>query len=373
MKKYFRIFVILSTFALPASGEEAAPASGEEIKITKHQNSSIQVQYTLDEFCDSEGYVEKINGRHIGSNGYVPSLGEIELQCKSTGNGIVTVRCYKYKKWNNIVREKITNAFAHHCDPNKKKTSQGNTENNLTRPDSHLSQAGLCTNTNGEWTDNKCTCKPQNGTYYKFDQVGGCYIEDDYRTKRESKKAEQKETQQQKEECLKFALNKWDNKTKTCVCKNDDPDYKMQNGKCTLTADALARMKDTDEEYDTTVELLDSVKQQFCKDSGGEWKNDKCKCKNGYKLSDHKCIATDKQKQKEAKAAERKQLAKDCDIAGGKIIAGKCKCNDNKKIYDPETITCISKTAKYDAALNILNTLNSTLDTTMAKFNKPQE
>lgn len=277
MKKYFRIFIILSTFAVPASGEEAVPASGEEIKIKKHQNSSIQVQYTLDEFCDSDGYVEKINGTHIGSNGYVPSLGEIELQCKQTGNGIVIVRCYKYKKLNDTVRNKIRTEFAYHCDTNKKKTSQVNIENNLTRPDSHLSQAELCTNTNGEWTDNKCTCKPQNGTYYKFDQVGGCYIEDDYRTKRESKKAEQK--------------------TKT----------------------------------------------------------------------------EQKKKEKEAKAAEQKQLAKECDTAGGKIIAGKCKCNDKTKIYDPETKSCISKTANYDAALNILNTLNNTLDTTMAKFNKPQE
>lgn len=290
MKKYFTIFVILSTFAVPASGEE--------IKIKKHQNSSIQVQYTLDEFCDSDGYVEKINGTHIGSNGYVPSLGEIELQCKSTGNGIVTVRCYKYKKLNDTVRKKIRDAFKHHCDPNKKKTSQVNIENNLTRPDSHLSQAELCTNTNGEWTNNKCTCKPQNGTYYKFDQVGGCYIEDDYRTKRESKKAEQKtKTEQQKKE----------------------KEAKKAEQKAKKALDKQA-----------------------------------------------------KSEEKEAKAAKQEQMAKDCNTAGGKIIAGKCKCNDNKKIYDPETITCISKTANYDAALNILNTLNNTLDTTMAKFNKPQ-
>ena len=362
MKKFFGIFIILSTFAVPASGEE--------IKITKHQNSSLQVQFTLEEFCDSEGYVEKINGRHIGSNGYVPSLGEIELQCKSTGNGIVTVGCYKYKKWNDTVSKKIINAFTHHCDPNEKKTSEVHINKNLTRPTSHLNQEKLCTKTDGEWKGNKCTCKPRNGTYYKFDQVGGCYIEDDYRTKQESKKAEQKETQQQKEECLKFELNKWDNKTKTCVCKNNDPDYEMQNGRCMLTTAARERMENADEEPDTSVELSTSAKEKLCRDSGGEWKPNKCKCKNGYKLTDNKCVATDKQKQKEEKAAAKKQLASDCATAGGKIIAGKCKCNDNKKIYDPETITCISKTANYDAAINILNKINSALDETMTKLSK---
>ena len=132
---------------------------------------------------------------------------------------------------------------------------------------------------------------------------------------------------QQKEECLKYELNKWDINTETCVCKNDDPDYKMQNGRCMLTTAALERMENADEAPDTSVELSTSTKEQ---------------------------------------------MAKDCNTAGGKIIADKCECNDSEQIYDPETITCISKTANYDAALNILNTLNSALDKTMAKLDKPQ-
>ena len=406
MKKFFGIFIILSTFAVPAFSEQR--------KI-----SPALAEARLEKYCDSQGY--RVYDDQYKK--YVASLGEVTTDCKSSP-AIVTIGCYTYKKMDDNTKKKIHTEFAKTCSSNKTNTVK--ILSDLQRPTNHLSQAELCKETDGEWKDNKCTCNPKDGIYYKYDKTSGCSIKDEYRTKQESKKAEQKaKTEQQKADCESFALNKWtgtkcvcknndpdykmqngrctltkkaldkqakaeekeeleytkekclyyelnhwDEKNQKCVCKNNDPDYEMQNDRCMLTTAARKRMENADEEPDTSVELSTSAKEKLCRDSGGEWKPNKCKCKNGYKLTDNKCVATDKQKQKEEKAAAKKQLASDCATAGGEIKAGKCKCNDNKKIYDPDTIKCISKTANYNAAVDILKQINSALDETMTKLSK---
>ena len=307
MKKFFGIFIILSTFAMPAISDEfVTPANKDEIvtramlaMTDEYKNSSETVQslYPMSDFCDSEGYVERDRYR------YLPSLGEISKNCRATPASI-TISCYKYKKIDNI-EEKITREFSDSCGGGKKVNVIIN--KNLTRPATHLSQEKLCSKTNGEWKNNKCTCNPKDGIYYKYDKLSGCSIKDEIRTKQESKKAEQKaKTEQQKKE----------------------------------KEDKKAEQK--------------AKKEQQKKEKEDKKAEQKAK----------------KEQQKKEKEAAQKQLASDCATAGGKIIAGKCKCNDNKKIYDPDTKSCISKTANYDAAINILNKINSALDETMTKLSK---
>lgn len=266
MKNFFGIFIILSTFAIPAISFE-------------HENSSSYIQRTFD-FCDSEGYVERTRVSSMYPYSYFHSLGTYSENCDATPAS-VTISCYKYKKIDNI-EEKITQEFSNSCDGKKVNVI---INKNLTRPASHLSQAKLCDITNGEWENNKCTCNPRKGTYYKYDKLSGCSIIDESRTKKEAKKAEQKAKAEEKE------AKKTEQKAK-------------------------------------------------------------------------------KEQQKKEKEAAKKQLASDCATAGGEIKAGKCKCNDNKKIYDPKTIKCISKTANYNAAVDILKQINSALDETMTKLSK---
>ena len=278
MKKFFGIFIILSTFAMPAISDEfVTPANKDEIvtramlaMTDEYKNSSETVQslYPMSDFCDSEGYVERDRYR------YLPSLGEISKNCRATPASI-TISCYKYKKIDNI-EEKITREFSDSCGGGKKVNVIIN--KNLTRPATHLSQEKLCSKTNGEWKNNKCTCNPKDGIYNKYDKLSGCSIKDEFRKKKEQQKKEKE----------------------------------------------------------------DKKAEQKAK----------------------------KEQQKKEKEAAQKQLASDCATAGGKIIAGKCKCNDNKKIYDPDTKSCISKTANYDAAIEILNKINSALDETMTKLSK---
>lgn len=115
---------------------------------------------------------------------------------------------------------------------------------------------------------------------------------------------------------------------------------------------------------------IEEQKQECEKFDKNKWNGTECVCKDdvppNFEMQNGRCSLTQQ-------GLDKLIYERECEEADGTVIDEKCKCNDSEQIYDPKTKSCIPKTANYDAALNILNTLNNTLDTTMAKFNKPQE
>ena len=113
---------------------------------------------------------------------------------------------------------------------------------------------------------------------------------------------------------------------------------------------------------------IEQLTQECEKFDMNKWNGTECVCKDdvppNFEMQNGRCSLTQQ-------GLDKLIYEQECEEADGKVTDEKCECNDSEKIYDPETKSCISK--NYNAAIDILKKINSALDTTMAKFNKPQE
>lgn len=114
---------------------------------------------------------------------------------------------------------------------------------------------------------------------------------------------------------------------------------------------------------------IEEQKQECEKFNTNKWNGTECVCKDdvppNFEMQNGRCSLTQQ-------GLDKMIFERECEEADGKVIDEKCKCDDSEQIYDPKTKSCIQKTANYNAAIDILNKINSALDTTMAKFNKSQ-
>ena len=123
-----------------------------------------------------------------------------------------------------------------------------------------------------------------------------------------------------------------------CVCTSSD--FEMHADKaCYYTAEAIDRNEEemlaADEEA-TNKKLNAETKQNLCELTDGTWKNGKCKCPNGYELSDTgECEMT-----KKTQTAAEKQ--KSCTDSGGTWSKNTCNCEKRNTVLLNDKCVCVS-------------------------------
>ena len=214
-------------------------------------------------------------------------------------------------------------------DPSKQEMSQ----NDIARDNCVRNQDKKHT----KFENNKCVCESND---YEMQSDGYCTLK---RTK-----------------CIKQKNTKYENGR--CICTSDD--YTMQpDNNCILTSpDAIA----ADAENAAELEKLDlATRKELCTTDGfGEWneKQNKCKCKTGYKLQDDgTCNPTDKT----AKNNHKKELCTSPNTWNETLK--KCTC-DNKNHFFDETEGCTAQSQKFMTAQTTLNTLKQQLDTKITEL-----
>lgn len=164
-----------------------------------------------------------------------------------------------------------------------------------------------------KFENNKCVCENAD---YEMQSDGYCTLK--------------------RAKCLKQRNTKYENGR--CVCESSDFEMHKDNN-CYYTAEAIDRNEEemlaADEEA-TNKKLNAETKQNLCELTDGTWKNGKCKCPNGYELSDTgECEMT-----KKTQTAAEKQ--KSCTDSGGTWSKNTCKCEKRNTILLNDECVCIS-------------------------------
>ena len=164
-----------------------------------------------------------------------------------------------------------------------------------------------------KFENNKCVCESAD---YEMQSDGYCTLK--------------------RAKCLKQRNTKYENGR--CVCESSDFEMHKDNN-CYYTAEAIDRNEEemlAADEEETNKKLNASAKQGLCELTDGTWKNGKCKCPNGYELSDTgECEMT-----KKTQTAAEKQ--KSCTDSGGTWSKNTCNCEKRNTVLLNDKCVCVS-------------------------------
>ena len=348
----------------------------EKKKIAQTANEKSRLTRTaIDKFCKDDGYVYKKNAIETPSIGYVQDLCNSESKVKFV--------CYNFKGAS-IPTQEIIKHFANYCYTNTTNSCESIKES---RPSDHYNKKDaqraekVTCNWSTHYLDskkNKCVAKStvkcandevvnnegkcQKNVSVTFQKPGDMTGHEWSQNDRERMKCDQDKDKKhtkfennkcvcesadyemqsdgyctlKRAKCLKQRNTKYENGR--CVCESSDFEMHKDNN-CYYTAEAIDRNEEemlAADEEETNKKLNASAKQGLCELTDGTWKNGKCKCPNGYELSDTgECEMT-----KKTQTAAEKQ--KSCTDSGGTWSKNTCKCEKRNTILLNDECVCIS-------------------------------
>ena len=346
----------------------------EKKKIAQTANEKSRLTRTaIDKFCKDDGYVYKKNAIETPSIGYVQDLCNAESKVKFV--------CYNFKGAS-IPTQEIIKHFANYCYTNTTNSCESIKES---RPSDHYNKKENAKKVTCNWSThyldskkNKCVAKStvkcaddekvdnagkcQKNVSVTFQKPGDMTGHEWSQTDRERMKCDQDKDKKhtkfennkcvcesadyemqsdgyctlKRAKCLKQRNTKYENGR--CVCESSDFEMHKDNN-CYYTAEAIDRNEEemlAADEEETNKKLNASAKQGLCELTDGTWKNGKCKCPNGYELSDTgECEMT-----KKTQTAAEKQ--KSCTDSGGTWSKNTCNCEKRNTVLLNDKCVCVS-------------------------------